>query len=117
MHLIFNRKIYFTDFSIINGTLVIDSGKNPLYDFPKMGESKTVENFSENSSILVVGGFPYLQPTLLDAPFFITKREPPYSNKKCYAFQIAALCGWSSNDDDDDFAQSLNGANSVSKGY
>ena len=53
MHLIFNRKIYFTDFSIINGPLVIDSGKNPLYDFPKMGESKTVENFSENSSILV----------------------------------------------------------------
>ena len=36
--------------------------KNPQYDFPKMrgGGSKAVWNFSENSSVLVGGGFPYL---------------------------------------------------------
>ena len=36
--------------------------KNPQYDFPKMrgGGSKAVWNFSENSSVLVGGGFPKL---------------------------------------------------------
>ena len=77
--------------------------------FLKWENQRPLRTFPKIHPFWWSGAF-HLQPTLLDAPFFITKREPPYSNKKCYAFQIAALCGWSSNDDDDDFAQSLNGA-------
>ena len=44
--------------AIINSTYVMNSGKNLQYDFPKMRGSKAVWNFSENSSVLVLRGFP-----------------------------------------------------------
>ena len=48
------QKFILQFFAIINGTLVMNSGKNLQYDFPKMrGGSKAVCNFSENSSVLV----------------------------------------------------------------
>ena len=48
------QKFILQIFAIINGTSVMNSGKNLQYDFPKMrGRSKAVWNFSENSSVLV----------------------------------------------------------------
>ena len=41
--------------AIINGTSIMNSGKNLQYDFPKMrGGSQAVWNFSENSSVLML---------------------------------------------------------------
>ena len=56
-------KIYVADFCHYKGcTSVMNFGTNPQHDFPKMrgraGGSKAVRNFSENSSVLVGGGFP-----------------------------------------------------------
>ena len=50
-------------FAIIDDTLVMNFEKRLQYDFPKMrgGVSKAVWNFSENSSVLDVSGFPYVR--------------------------------------------------------
>ena len=42
--------------------------KNPQHDFPKMrgGGSKAVWNFSENSSVLERGSFPYNVHNIID---------------------------------------------------
>ena len=47
-------------FAILRGTSVMNFGKNPQHDFPKMrgGGSTAVWNFSENSSVLDRGSFP-----------------------------------------------------------
>ena len=49
------QKFILQIFAIINGTLVMNSGKNLQFDFPKMrgGGSKAVWIFSKNSSVLV----------------------------------------------------------------
>ena len=47
-------------FAIIDDTSVMNFGKKLHYDFLKMmGGSKAVWNFSENSSVLELLGFPY----------------------------------------------------------
>ena len=46
-------------FAIIRGTSVMNFGKNPQHDFPKMrGGSTAVWSFSENSSVFERTGFP-----------------------------------------------------------
>ena len=55
------QKFILQIFAIINGTLVMNSGKNLQYNFPKTrggGGSKAIWNFSENSSALEEVGFP-----------------------------------------------------------
>ena len=50
------QKFILQIFAIINGTLVMNSGKNLQYDFPKTrggGGSKAIWNFSEKTSVLV----------------------------------------------------------------
>ena len=56
----FQSKNYIAFFAIINGTSVMDSGKDLQYDFSKIrgAGAKAVWNFSENSSILERGCFP-----------------------------------------------------------
>ena len=48
---------------IVKGTSIMNFGKNPQHDFPKMrgGGSTAVWNFSENSSVLEGTGFPKCQ--------------------------------------------------------
>ena len=55
------QKFMLQIFAIIKGTSVMNFGTNPQHDFPKMrgGGSKAVWNFSENSSVLEGGCFPY----------------------------------------------------------
>ena len=55
------QKFMLQIFAIIRGTSVMNFGKNPQHDFPKMrgsGGSKAVWNFFENSSVLGGGCFP-----------------------------------------------------------
>ena len=50
------QKFILQIFAIINGTLVMNSGKNLQYNFPKTrggGGSKAIWNFSEKTSVLV----------------------------------------------------------------
>ena len=50
------QKFILQIFTIINGTLVMNSGKNLQYNFPKTrggGGSKAIWNFSEKTSVLV----------------------------------------------------------------
>ena len=57
------QKIILQIFAIIDDTLVMNFRKNLQYDFPKNeggGGSKTVWNFSENSSVLEGKGVPYI---------------------------------------------------------
>ena len=55
------QKFILQIFAIIDDTLVMNFRKNLQYDFPKNegGGSKTVWNFSENSSVLEGKGVPY----------------------------------------------------------
>ena len=54
------QKFILQIFAIIDDTLVMNFRKNLQYDFPKNegGGSKTVWNFSENSSVLEGKGVP-----------------------------------------------------------
>ena len=56
---IFNLKIYIEDFCHYRRYFGHEFRKKLQYDFPKMrGRSKAVWNFSENSSVLELLGFP-----------------------------------------------------------
>ena len=61
---IFNPKNYIADFCHYRRYFGHEFRKNLQYDFPKMrgGGSKAVWNFSENSSVLDVLGFPKRLP-------------------------------------------------------
>ena len=60
------QKFILQIFAIINGTLVMNSGKNLQYNFPKTrggGGSKAIWNFSEKTSVLVSSVVPKLKWT------------------------------------------------------
>ena len=67
------QKFMLQIFAIIDDTLVMNFRKNLQYDFPKNegGGSKTVWNFSENSSVLEGVGFPNQIDAILNQPILL----------------------------------------------